>query len=67
MQPLLLSAFNRYCLISIIIESIIKNNNHMYNQADACNARVIDTLKELFDVFFLIWAPYMMIHLNYFC
>ena len=42
-----------------------KKHNHMYNQADASNAWAIDTaLKELFDVFFLIWAPYRMIHLN---
>ena len=40
-----------------------KNNNHMYNQADASNAWATDTLKELFDVFFLTWAPYPMIHL----
>ena len=43
-----------------------KKHNHMYNQTDASNDWAIDTLKELSDVFFLIWAPYRMIHLNCF-
>ena len=38
----------------------------MYNQADASNAWAIDTSKQLFDVFFLIWTRYPMIHLTCF-
>ena len=39
-----------------------KNNNHMYNHADASNAWATDTLKELSVMFFFNWAPYPMIH-----